>query len=196
MKKTTLSILATAVLLGTGSAALSFGGGPGGPGGPGAPMMYGPGMGSPMMHRKMMRGSRMGAPFMAQRIFAKADADKDGVVTRKEALAAKAALFAKFDANKDGVVNTAEIDRGLEAKINRIKTRMRYMMLARLDLNGDGVVSKEEFDRPGLRRFDRADANNDGKVTREEVQALGARAKGYMRSRGYGRHGRGPGGAW
>ncbi|HHK74112.1 MAG TPA: hypothetical protein ENJ57_02985 [Rhizobiales bacterium] len=198
MKKTTLALMATAIVFGTASLAYAFGNGPGFPGGPG-PMMSGPGAGGQMMRGQMMRGSMMRPPFMAERFFEKADANKDGVITRKEAEAVKSALFAKFDTNGDGVVNAAEIDKGLEDRLNQIRIKMRYMLLARLDANGDGQVSKEEFDKPGLRRFDRADLDHDGKVTRQEMQAMGARARGFMHRRGpfgFGAHRRGPGGAW
>ncbi len=196
MKKTTTTILATAIVLGTGTLALAFSGGPGGSG----PMMYGPGMGGPMMRGPMLRRSAMIAPFFARRFFQKADANKDGIITREEAQAVKSAMFAKFDANKDGIVDSAEIDKGLEDRLNRMRIRMRYMLLGRLDANGDGKVSREEFDKPGMRRFDMADLDKDGKVTREEIQAVGARARGFMRHRGsrwFGGGGRrGPGGAW
>ena len=149
MKTTTTLTLVAAGLLLAGTAAVGARGfGPGGPGG-----FAGPG--------------GFGGP--GYNLFQTADANKDGVITREEALAARAKLFGSFDTDNSGTVNTEELDAGLTPKFNTMKTRARYRLLSRFDANGDGQISKEEFDKNALWRFDRADVNNDGKITRDEV---------------------------
>ena len=131
--------------------------------------MGGHGMGMGMRKGKMM--------------FKKLDADKDGVITRAEAQAARDARFAKMDADGDGdgTVTVAEIDKIIEKRLRRMQVRMRYKMLSRMDTNGDGQIGKDEFTKRPMRMFDRADANGDDKVTRQEAKRMMKRGRHFMR---------------
>lgn len=182
--KTTLTLLATAVLL-AGTAVVTargFGYGPGG----GLCMPGGPGFGGPA------------------RMLQLADADKDGIITRAEAQAVRDGVFAKFDTDKSGTVNASEIDAGLTTRFDAMKTRARYRLLSRFDTDGDGQISKDEFGKNALLRFDRADVNNDGKITADEMRnrRMGRRGMGMRRGgrKGYGHpgmmRGRGGPGMW
>lgn len=63
----------------------------------------------------------------------KADANKDGVITKAESLNAAEKRFAKMDANGDGVLNTS--DREARAK----------QKFAEMDSDGNGSLSESEF---------------------------------------------------
>lgn len=135
-------------------------------------------------------------PERMQGIFARADADKDGLLTREEVVKATASqerrgpggppmdlLFRTLDADQDGTVSAAEI-------------AAAPMTLKKLDKNGDGALTADEV-RPQMmmrgrgegfgrgegrgeeRRgnpqemsaefFNRFDLNHDGVISKEEV---------------------------
>jgi len=114
-------------------------------------------------------------------IFKKLDTNKDGIITRQEAEAARTERFKKADADNNGTVTAQEIDKVLEERLQRMKVRLRYKMLSRLDRNGDGEISQQEFDSKSMRLFEMADTNGDDKVTRQEAQQLRQRGRGFMR---------------
>lgn len=62
--------------------------------------------GGPHMHGAHMRGP--GGGMMGGGMGGRADADKDGTLTRDEYMAGPLAMFDKADANKDGTVTAAE----------------------------------------------------------------------------------------
>ena len=87
-----------------------------------------------------------------------------------------AKLFGRADANKDGVLTVAEVSAAPKpapraAKAAGAKGGRMANMLGTADLNKDGKVSQAEFQSSALQRFDRADANRDGKVTADERKA-------------------------
>jgi len=130
-------------------------------------------------------------PERMQGIFARADADKDGFLTREEVVKATASqerrgpggppmdqIFRALDADQDGTVSAAEIAAAPAA-------------LKKLDKNGDGALTADEV-RPQMmmrggrgegrgeeRRgtpqemsaefFNRFDLNHDGVITKDEV---------------------------
>jgi Ca2+-binding EF-hand superfamily protein len=85
-------------------------------------------------------------------------------------------LFARADTNKDNVITRAEF----EAMGQQIKARMEHAGLARggmesrlfdmTDANKDGRVSLAEMQQAALARFDRVDLNHDGTITPQERQ--------------------------
>ncbi|WP_375286097.1 hypothetical protein [Sphingomonas sp.] len=84
----------------------------------------------------------------------RADANKDGVITRDEARAAADAMFARFDRNNDGRLTAEEMPR-------------RH---ARADARPKREVSQAQFERKAMRRFDRIDANKDGQIAKAEIR--------------------------
>lgn len=84
-------------------------------------------------------------------------------------------MFARADANKDGVVTRAEF----ESTGEQLRARMQHLAAARggasrlfanADSNKDGRISEAELEQDVLARFDRMDLNHDGTVTPEERQ--------------------------
>ena len=114
-------------------------------------------------------------------LFALADKNADGAITRAEIEALRQQRFAARDANSDGRLTPEELDAAIAKRLERRKVRMRYRMLARLDANGDGVITREEFLSRPMRMFDRLDMNGDGRITREEM----AKARKLRRNMGW-----------
>ena len=93
------------------------------------------------------------------------DANRDGVTTRAEALAAADARFASLDRNKDGKL-TADERPG-----------------RRGGMTGD--LTREQFRQAALTRFDARDTNKDGRIDQAEHQARrDRRGKGERHARG------------
>ena len=109
-------------------------------------------------------------------LFAKADANGDGVITKTEFLADVDARFAKMDANKDGKLAKDERPGGGEGRGGR--------MMGRADTDGDGAISLAEQRAQATRRFDRVDTNKDGKIDKAESDAVRERMRGMMERRG------------
>jgi hypothetical protein len=125
-----------------------------------------------------------------------ADANADGVLTRDEMEAARAARHAKMEAeldtNGDGVVSADERKAG-RAKFEEMWTKrldtnrdgvvspderkaahekFREMWIARHDTNHDGALSADEVG-PGMwKHLSAADANKDGRVDAAEMATL------------------------
>jgi hypothetical protein len=85
----------------------------------------------------------------------------------------RSSLFARADANKDGIITRAEFDAA--AASGKIKVRhanMRGSAIVRMfdaaDTNKDGRLSLEEAQQAALRQFDAADLNRDGVLTPSE----------------------------
>lgn len=136
----------------------------------------------------------------------------DKVMTRAEVQSHVGQMFARLDANRDGVVTKAEADaahqgmgdkRGMKGDHRAMSAMHRDPTAAfdRLDANRDGMISRDEFTRAhamrgtrgqgmvgndmghmkgghgmggmgmGGKMFDRADANHDGRLTQAEAQA-------------------------
>lgn len=117
----------------------------------------------------------------------RADANKDGTITRAEFLAKADARFAKIDANGDGQISADEMksqmnkhgmkhDAGAMGGMGEMREKMHARMLQRVDTNKDGKISRDEMHAQATARFDRLDANRDGKIDKDEMAAM--RAKG------------------
>lgn len=90
----------------------------------------------------------------------RADANRDGVVTRDEVAAESDARFATRDRNGDGKLEDAELD-------------------ARMRRATDGApVTKESFRDRALARFDRFDADKNGKLEGDELRRGRGRSGG------------------
>lgn len=136
-------------------------------------------------------------PMGHQGPFERADANKDGVITRDEVRIARTAAFTRLDANRDGFLERAEIrkGRGEGGPGGRDKMGKSHGggdhgdMFGEADANKDGNVSQAEFNAMGTRmhaqrmaqhetrhkeRFARLDTNRDGNITQAEAQAARA----------------------
>lgn len=103
--------------------------------------------------------------------FAKADANKDGVISPQEGKAAKAALKekqAKREAKR--LAEGKPVKRGKPAKAAK-------PYLSTLDANKDGRVSQKEYLARREKQFSKMDANRDGSVSRDEARQAKAQAK-------------------
>jgi Ca2+-binding EF-hand superfamily protein len=109
------------------------------------------------------------------------DADRDGVLTRKEienyqtsqiiaaAEARKRALFTALDTDRNGVLSPAEF---LRLPSNEPAPN-GAPIIARFDANRDSKISLIEYRAGTLANFDRLDADKDGIVTDAEMRAAG-----------------------
>jgi hypothetical protein len=111
----------------------------------------------------------------------RADADKDGVVTKAELLADVDARFAKVDANKDGKITADERQARFEGRRGRMAKRMMERhgggpdgprMGKGPDADGDGIVTREEQRAQALKIFAFVDRNSDGKVEQAEREQV------------------------
>ncbi len=121
-------------------------------------------------------GCMMAARAVTQRkpdptkIFDAADTNGDGVITRKEFLAARASAFVRLDRNGDGYIDKDDLPSRL---VGRGNAQQRLTQLVtQLDKDGDGRVSKAEFVEGPTPLFDRADTDHNGELSRDEVAAI------------------------
>ncbi len=111
------------------------------------------------------QGSGQGGGRLAA-MFAMADANHDGTITRAEFDAARAARFAQRDADHNGVLTASEMPHwGNTQPAGGEAPHLRG------DTNGDGSVSRAEWDAESAVMFSRLDANNDGVISQAELQA-------------------------
>ena len=103
------------------------------------------------------------------RMLQEADANKDGVVTLDEALAAAEKRFTTLDRNKDGVIDKADFDAARKEMVDyRVKRFIHHY-----GADKDGKVSREQFMAKAAERFAEMDRNNDGAISRDEQPGRG-----------------------
>lgn len=109
----------------------------------------------------------------ASDLFARVDANRDGVVTRQEFSAARSRDFADLDTDRDGRLSRKEfVDRPSQAVV---LMHLRARRFDEMDANRDGVVSRAEYVAFGNVIFGRFDVNRDGRLTRAEYRSVLAR---------------------
>ena len=123
-------------------------------------------------------GSMGGGGMMFGRMIA-ADANKDGVITLDEVLAAATKRFEQFDRNKDGVVDKADFD----AMHKEMVAYQVQRFLHNYEADKDGKVSREQFFKAAKERFAERDVNRDGRIDRQD-SGMGGPMGGPGRGRG------------
>jgi len=106
----------------------------------------------------------------AGQMLEKADANKDGRVTREEYAQSRLQMFDKLDRNDDGFVDQEDAP-----KVRRRQggggERMEALKDG-LDRNADGRISREEFANGPMLAFEKADANQDSQLDHAEIEAF------------------------
>ena len=140
----------------------------------------------------------------AASMFARLDANSDGVLTAADRQAQARKHFDAADTNSDGMLSFAEVTAAQESRREMRKDRreqraearpdrgmrgsLRGRMLERADADQDGTISQAKFTGHALARFDRADADSDGTISADERRH--GRFEGRGTPRGEGRSGR------
>ena len=133
--------------------------------------------------------------------FERLDTNRDGIVTREEVDATRAARraeaqnrrFTMMDADRNGSISRAEFDTAVAQRGERRAERggKRWKrgnragpeaMLARADTNEDGRLTLAEALARPMARFETVDANRDGTVTPEERRAAREKMREQRRS--------------
>ncbi|WP_158611040.1 EF-hand domain-containing protein [Aurantiacibacter spongiae] len=137
-------------------------------------------------HRRGAETTRVQTQARAAAMFARMDANGDGVLSQADREARARARFEAMDADGNGAVTFAEMQahhrdmRGMRGDGQRRDRGERMghrgglhgaMMGLRAGTGSDGSISQSDFVSAALARFDAADANSDGTVTREERRA-------------------------
>lgn len=104
--------------------------------------------------------------------FAKADANRDGVISAQEAKAAKAKLEEKRAAR-----DARRKAQGKAVKLRATGKRPARPYLSALDKNKDGKVSQKEYLARREKQFADKDVNRDGVISKEEARQAVQRAK-------------------
>jgi Ca2+-binding EF-hand superfamily protein len=108
---------------------------------------------------------------LASAMFDRMDTNRDGLIAKDEAEAARVRLFDRLDANHDSFVTAAELGaartaprRARFARIAELRANMLPSgeRLAELDSNRDSKVSRDEFVAGGTPLFDRLDDQGRG----------------------------------
>lgn len=102
-----------------------------------------------------------------RQLFAAADKNGDGLVSKQEFLDERAKQFDTLDTNRDGWLSQDELASGLP---NARARMMLPFMFGQFDTDGDGRVTRAEFAKAPTPGFDRADANGDGVISQAEVR--------------------------
>jgi Ca2+-binding EF-hand superfamily protein len=122
-----------------------------------------------------------GSPASAQRrpdldtLFARADVNHDGLITRAEFQTVLAQRFRQIDRNGDGFLSQDDVPEGLR-RMHPSTPRLNQW-LKRFDANHDGKVSLTEFITGAMKLFDEANTKHDGVVDRAEAAAEVARVR-------------------
>jgi Ca2+-binding EF-hand superfamily protein len=139
--------------------------------------------------RGMGQGNGLGGGMMG--FMRDADTNKDGVITRDEAMASAMKHFDAMDRNKDGVIDKADSD---AARKEMVDYRVKRFIHA-FGADKDGKVTREQFNAKAKERFAQMDRDGDGKIGRNEGPGRGMMGhehggRGRWHGRGEGAEGR------
>lgn len=105
------------------------------------------------------------------------DANKDGTVTRAEAMAAAEKHFTEADTDHNGILSQSEQD----AMHTRMRATMEDAMFKRMDSDGNGQISLEEFKAAHERMRAAMGNHEDGSgMRRGHEGGMGMMGKGRM----------------
>ena len=118
--------------------------------------------------------TRAAAEQRSAAMFARMDANRDGVLDRADREARRKAAFDRLDADDSGTFSFEEfsaireqrLGRGMGARGDRHGPGAR-----RADGNRDGTLTQAEFTQAALGRFDRVDLDKDGTISADERSA-------------------------
>ena len=95
--------------------------------------------------------TRAAAQARAEAMFARMDANKDGILNETDRAAAKTQMFDRLDADRNGAISQAE----LAARSDAQKNERRAAMFARVDTDRNGSLSRAELEAMHAARGDR-----------------------------------------
>lgn len=119
----------------------------------------------------LAQGMRHGGEGMFQR----ADANRDGSVTKAELIAGRGQQFSKFDRNSDGYLDSSDVPKRVAER--RKRSGGGELLSGQFDADGDGKVSKDEFVNGPTFIFDRADTDKNDVLDPKELAAAKEAAK-------------------
>ena len=103
----------------------------------------------------------------------KADANRDGYVTRPEYRTLRESQFERLDRDHDGVARISDLPR--LAQSDKPEAKRLRELLQRADRDHDGRVTRAEFVDGPSPLFDRLDGDRDGRLSRREIADAKAR---------------------
>jgi len=106
----------------------------------------------------------------------RADANGDGKVTLSEFRTGRVTMMLRADADRDGQLSKAELEAAAAAR--QARGGRAGLIFGVMDADKDGFLSRTEIDRMVERRFRRIDVNGDGSLSAGEMQALRGGATG------------------
>tara|TARA_E500000305_G_scaffold108999_1_gene112858 strand:+ start:870 stop:1433 length:564 start_codon:yes stop_codon:yes gene_type:complete len=143
--------------------------------------------------------TREAAEQRATEMFARMDANSDGMLNEADREARQRQLFDQMDADSNGSITLEEFNAAREtfkemrserreARGERFAGRGGHgrrgggeRMLTQADTDGDGSISQAELTAAMLARFDAADTNGDGEISSDERRGPGKRGPGAGR---------------
>lgn len=114
-----------------------------------------------------------------------ADANKDGIITRDEAMASAMKRFDMMDRNKDATIDKADFDLMRKEMVDYRVKRFIHAFGA----DKDGKVTREQFNAKAKERFAQMDRDGDGKISRNEMPGRGMMGQERGGPRGWFGHG-------
>ena len=117
---------------------------------------------------------RQGRHHDPNRLFQRADANRDGKISADE-WKRKPEAFSRLDQNHDGFITQDEAQSAVRRHQER-QARRGDKVFGKMDTNNDARISRDEW-KGAAGVFDRLDSNHDGVITRDEVSQRRHRGK-------------------